>query len=447
MTADSRKTDKSPAPTRMQRPKRANSGARLPISVIDACRDADIFGRWFEGPSWTNWFVFLKVVFGLKLDGSELAVFQKFTERSAPLPGGHLEATVIVGRRGGKSLALALIAAYLSAFHDWSPYLTGGERGTVMIVSADRKSARSIFRYLKEMLSIPLLASLVERETQETLDLSNGITVEILAGNFRTIRGRTVVTALLDEEAFWPTDEGLANPDVEVVNAIRPSMATIPTARLLKASSPHAKKGDLYDDFKRYYGQDDSPVLVWKASTRDMNPAISEAYIARQYDRDPAHAAAEYGANFRDDVASWLSLELIEAAVDNGVTVRPPQLGKFVYHAGIDPSGGARDSYTAAVSHAEGNQIVLDALLEIRPPFDPSVATEQVVALLKSYGLSNCTGDRYAAQLAAKTNKPTPIVPPFVHSVPRYFPGSDSNFSSGPPGGWAIGGAPWESGQ
>ena len=87
---------------------------------------------------------------------------------------------MIVGRRGGKSLALALIAAYLNAFHDWSPYLTGGERGTVMIVSADRKSARSICRYLKEMSSIPFLASLVERETQEHLIYRTGSRSEFL---------------------------------------------------------------------------------------------------------------------------------------------------------------------------------------------------------------------------------------------------------------------------
>ena len=75
------------------------------------------------------WFVFLKVVFGLPLDDAELAVFQKFTGPNAPLAGGHLEATLVIGRRGGKSLILALIAAYLACFYDWSPYLTGKGRG------------------------------------------------------------------------------------------------------------------------------------------------------------------------------------------------------------------------------------------------------------------------------------------------------------------------------
>jgi hypothetical protein len=101
-------------------------------------------------------------------------MFQQFTGRTAPSPSGYLAATLIIGRRGGKSLVLALIAAYLSAFYDWSPYLTGGERGTIMIVAADKKQARAIFRYLKGMLQIPLLAGRIERETAEAIDLKAG---------------------------------------------------------------------------------------------------------------------------------------------------------------------------------------------------------------------------------------------------------------------------------
>jgi hypothetical protein len=237
-----------------------------------------------------------------------------------------------------------------------------------MVVSADRKSAMAIFRYLKELLSIPLLAGKIERETRESIDLTNGITVEIVTGNFKTIRGRTVVASLLDEEAFWPTDEGLANPDIEVVNAIRPSMATIPHAMMLKASSPYARRGDLYDDYKRYFGQDDSPVLVWKASTRDMNPTVSERFIAAAYERDAAHAAAEYGAEFRSDIESFVSRDAVEACVVQGRYEIPP-MANVAYWAFTDPSGGSSDSMTLAIAHREGERVVIDAIREHKPPF------------------------------------------------------------------------------
>ena len=42
----------------------------------------------------------------------------------------------------------------------------------VQIIAADRKQARSIFRYAKALIAeTPLLAPLIDTETQETLNL------------------------------------------------------------------------------------------------------------------------------------------------------------------------------------------------------------------------------------------------------------------------------------
>jgi hypothetical protein len=394
--SDSRTTiEKARVPTRL---KRAKPEPKAPITILDACRDPNIFGPWFKNQkSWAAWFVFLAAVFGLELADEELAVFHRFTDRTAPLPGGYLEATLIIGRRGGKSLILALIAAYLACFFDWGPYLTGGERGTIMIIAADRKQARAIFRYLKGMLSIPLLAGLVTRETQESIDLSNGITIEILAANFKTVRSYTIVACLADEESFWSTDEGLANPDVEIINAIRPAMATIPRAMLLKASSPYARRGDLFDDFRKYYGQNDARVLVWKASTRDMNPSVPQSFIDREYERDAAHASAEYGGEFRSDVESFVNREAVEACLVEGRFELPPVSG-IEYSAFVDPSGGSADSMTLAITHREGDKVIVDAVREHRPPFSPESVVSDHAKLLKSYRIAKVHGDYYAGQ-------------------------------------------------
>ena len=56
------------------------------------------------------------------------------------------------------------------------------------------------------------------------------------------------------------------------------------------------------------------------------------------------------------------------------------------YICGVDPSGGVHDSFCAAISHCEydninsNNTIVLDCLIEIKAPFNPSSATEQIVS-------------------------------------------------------------------
>ena len=138
---------------------------------------------------------------------------------------------------------LALIAAYLAVFRDWTPYLSPGERAHVVIIAADRRQAQCIFRYLKAFLSIPLFGDLIERETQEVLDLRNMVSVEVMTANFKTVRGRTVVAALLDELAFWPTDEELANPDSEIIGALRPAMSTVPGAMMLEGVEPTRQEG------------------------------------------------------------------------------------------------------------------------------------------------------------------------------------------------------------
>jgi hypothetical protein len=70
-------------------------------------------------------------------------------------------------------------------------------------------------------------------------------------------------------------------------------------------------------------------------------------------ERDPASAAAEYGAQFRSDVESFINREAVEACVSIGVREWPPVTGTW-YQAFVDPSGGSgSDSMTLAVGHSE----------------------------------------------------------------------------------------------
>src|SRR6478672_6215092 len=100
-------------------------------------------------------------------------------------------------------------------------------------------------------------------------------------------------------------------------------MATVPRALLLKASSPYSRRGALWDDYRKHFGKEESTTLVWVADTRTMNPSVSQAYIDRKYEDDPARAAAEYGALFRTDVEALLTREAIEAVVSLGTLERP----------------------------------------------------------------------------------------------------------------------------
>jgi hypothetical protein len=301
-------------------------------------------------------------------------------------------------QKGGKSFILALIAVFLACFRDYRPYLQPGERGTIMVIATDRKQARAIFRYVQGLLTrIPMLSKMIERETADAFDLNNSVTIEIAVASFRTTRGYTIVAALCDEIAFWQTSEDSATPDIEILAALRPGMSTIPNSMMLCSSSPYARRGALWDAHRRWFAKDGAPALVWQAATRDMNPAVPQRVIDEAYERDPASAAAEYGAQFRSDIEAFVSREAVEACTDTGQFERP-RLGNFRYIAFIDPSGGSADSMTMAIGHLEDSVAVLDLTREFKPPFSPESVVAEMAKTLKAYGIHRATGDRYAGE-------------------------------------------------
>jgi hypothetical protein len=51
------------------------------------------------------------------------------------------------------------------------------------------------------------LAQLVDRVSDNAIDLKNGISIEIQAASFRSVRGYSVIAALCDEIGYWRSDE------------------------------------------------------------------------------------------------------------------------------------------------------------------------------------------------------------------------------------------------
>jgi hypothetical protein len=153
----------------------------------------------------------------------------------------------------------------------------------------------------------------------------------------------------------------------------------------------------LYTTYRRHFGKDDGRVLVWRGSTADMNPLIDPAIIAEAYEDDPESAAAEYGAEFRDDIADFVPRAIIDACTVSGRIELPPERGAM-YRAFVDPSGGSADSMTLGIAHTDRGRIILDAVREVRPPFSPESVVMDFSALMKSYGTREVYGDHYAGE-------------------------------------------------
>jgi hypothetical protein len=178
-------------------------------------------------------------------------------------------------------------------------------------------------------------------------------------------------------------------------------MITQPDSLLIGLSSPYAKRGLLFEKHRDHYGRDDSGVLIWQAPTDVMNPQVDKQEIEQAYRDDPSSAAAEFGAQFRSDLESYVSVEVIRNCVDAGVFERMP-VDHTRYFGFVDPSGGSgTDSMTLAIAHRQkqdSNIIVLDCLREVRPPFDPISVVGEFVQVCQSYKIGKIYGDRFAGE-------------------------------------------------
>jgi Terminase large subunit, T4likevirus-type, N-terminal len=320
------------------------------VTIIQAIKDPALFRPLFRSlDTWRSWMTVLKAIFALPMNQAERVQFTQLTVRETPPTVQVQECWLVVGRRGGKSFIVALIAVFLACFRDYSSYLGPGETGVIMIIANDKKQARVIHRYARALLNaVPMLAAMITRQDNECIDLNNHVSIEITTASYRTIRGFTVLAALCDEIAFWRSDDS-ANPAEEILAALRPAMSTIPNALLIGLGTPYKRSGPLYAAHKRYFGVE-SPVLVVQAPTRTMNPNVSQSIIDTAFERDPVNASAEYMAEFRSDVGSFLDSDSIERAIEVGRQERPPQ-GDVKYFAFCDPSGGAHDAMTLGIAH------------------------------------------------------------------------------------------------
>lgn len=372
------------------------------MNILQALERPEIFQPWFKGDSWLPWKAFLASLFGLPMDTKARSIYKKHTGRQIVPRQQAREAWVVAGRRAGKSRIAALVACFLAAFRDYGPHLAPGERGTLMIIACDRRQSRVILRYIRSFFEIPLLAGLVERITQESIDLRNRVSVEVHITSFRSTRGYAVVAVVCDEIAFWRSEESAASPDFEILNGLRPGMSTIPGALLLAISSPYARRGALWETYRKHYAKDGDPILVWQADTLSMNPNVDPQVITGAYESDEASAAAEYGGLFRKDIESFAPREAVEACIIPGrfeLPFVPPQNGTcYRYVAFVDPSGGSADSFTLAVAHREKDTAVLDAIRETKPPFSPEQVVTEFAELLKQYRISTVHGDKYAGE-------------------------------------------------
>lgn len=374
------------------------------VSLRRAFEDDNLLGRVIGGESRKPMRALLLASQGEALDAEEAEYFCALTGREASPTSRCDELHIVAGRRSGKSSGCAALAVYLSCLCEYRDRLATGERGIVLLLAENQRQARVLFDYIVGVLrAAPALGKLVSNQTATTISLSNGIDIEVRAADFRSVRGLTLIACLCDETPFWRSDNS-ANPDTEIIEAVRPGLVTA-RGQLISLGSPYSRRGFVWNTFQRYFGKENQRILVAKGMTRLFNPTVPQAFIDAAFERDPLSAAAEWNAEFRSDVDAFVSPEVVDMCIVAGRHEIPYFSGSD-YHAFVDPSGGSSDSFTLAIATSrpsddgsEEYQIgVLCCLREYRPPFSPDTVVADIARTMRYYDLDSLTGDRYGGE-------------------------------------------------
>ena len=133
------------------------------MNLLETFDAPHLFAPHFRGGTWRPWRAFMAALFALPMDDDATVIYRAHTGRQNPPAKAFTEAALIVGRRGGKSRVLALVATYLACFRDYAPHLAPGEVATIGVLASDRRQARSIMRYVAGLLeAVPLLKGYVK---------------------------------------------------------------------------------------------------------------------------------------------------------------------------------------------------------------------------------------------------------------------------------------------
>lgn len=367
-------------------------------SIIEFVTDPQLLGLSVSPAQET----LLKSIYGEPLDEEQLAPWRECTGRETYPAHPFSEATVVAGARAGKDSRIAApIVCYEAVFGGHERHLARGERGVIPLVAQDARAAKIAFGYIRDYLSrSPMLAPLVEEVLASEITLTNGLSIMVFPCTLRSLRGWSIPVGCMDEVAFFRL-EGQADSDVEIQASIRRGMIAFPSTRLIKISTPYMKSGILFEDFKRGFGQDDPDLLVWRAPSVLMNPALRAERLERERRLDPIRFAREYEAEFAEDLEAFLPSAWVENALVPGRHELPPR-DNVRYVAAVDPSGGGADAFTLTIVHREGERIVQDVMKgwsrHGNEALDLEGVVKEIAGLVKRYWLRAVVGDRYGGQ-------------------------------------------------
>lgn len=308
---------------------------------------------------------------------------------------GRRQLVLRVGRRGGKSTTLCRVGLVEALYG--THVINPGDVGIVGVVSVSRDEAVQRLRTIKAILDVLKVAY---RPIDGGVELTlRPIVFKVFTASISGVVGGTWISAICDEVARWRDADTGANPASEVLASLRPTMATMPSAKLFLSSSP---LGNLDAHAVAFDQGDTDHQRVAFAETWTANPSISEL---ETHELEPTDRIwrREYAAQPQGQLSACFDIEDINEAM---VRVLPPGYTASPWVLAIDASrGGGGDSWTWCLARwcPPPARSELPALLqvpligEVPRVFTTDQAVEYLCGIAWSQGVRTIIGDQFEA--------------------------------------------------
>lgn len=372
---------------------------RVPqVDIIEACAHK----RLLNIPLSVGQRMVLKALDGLAMSDEEVEMYCKASARSSYTPGTyHRDGVLIAGRRFGKTHHIACpVACYAAAFQTYEN-IRPGERPTVVVLSVTKEQAAICWSAIVETLrNSPTLRVLVRTKRRQKMELANGVDLVVMKCDLRSVRGFSIPLCVAEEAAFWRDEsDPTVNPAEEILGAVRPALLQYPRGRQLLVSSVWAKSGPVHSSYAKRLERDEP--LVLKLSSEQGNPTLSPELLAAEKERDPERYEREINCAFVDSAQSLLPGEALEACIVKGRWEVPPRPG-MQYSGALDVAFRS-DWFGFAVSHAEGERVILDVVRSWKPAPKKAIqftdVMQEIIAICKYYGCTRAFADQVSNEV------------------------------------------------
>jgi hypothetical protein len=289
----------------------------------------------------------------------------------------------VCGRGSGKSYLLGALYSLWRAFTADLSTLAPGEQASALIVAPDMRLGKQCLRFaVGAVESNRAFDHYVERKTEDRLVLRRDdgalVAIEVLPATHggSAVRGRSLVSAVLDECAFFRDESSVTN-DVDVFKALAPRV--LPGGLVVLASTPWIEQGLLFTEFSANFGAPQRALAV-QAPAALMRPDRQMLeLVTRERARDADNAARELDAEFMTGGAGvFFGPELLAPALvrDMPLASSPPVGARATIGGDI---GLVADASAFVAVHKRGDIITPADVLELKPKRGAPLKLSEVV--------------------------------------------------------------------